>query len=109
MSYLAVLLLAPWLAILGWAYWAYPKSLPHTLSRRLFDALALLLASAATWWCAMAGYRAAIVPSVGGYGRSSGAIWQQVLPALQGYGACVAVLLLALYVRHLIWRHAAST
>ena len=108
MRYLAILLLAPWLLILGWAYWAYPKSLPRTAARRVFDLLAVVLAALAAGWSAIAGFEAAIVPVAGQFGPSSGAIWQQVLPALYGYGACVAVLLVALVVRALIWARKGS-
>jgi len=104
MRYLAILLLAPWLLILGWAYWAYPKSLPRTRARRGFDVAALLLAALAAIQCSNAAYDTAAVPTVGQYGPSSGAIWQQVLPALYGYGACVVVLVLAMIVRYLVWR-----
>lgn len=103
MRYLALLLLAPWLAVLGWAYFAYPKSLPRTLGRRAFDLAALLAAIAATVGAAAFGYEAVELPHVDRFGRASGAIWQQVLPALYGYGACVAVLLLALGLRWLAW------
>lgn len=103
MRYLALLLLAPWLLILGWAYFAYPKSLPRTPARRSFDVIALLLAVGATMAAAVLGYEAVQVPQAAQLGRASGAIWQQVLPALCGYGACVAVLLVALVVRHWLW------
>lgn len=108
MRYLAILLLAPWLLILGWAYWAYPKSLPRTRTRRSFDLAALLLAAFAAVECASTAFDTASVPAVGQYGPASGAIWQQVLPALYGYGACVVVLVLAMIVRHLLWRHRAN-
>ncbi|WP_266158960.1 hypothetical protein [Dyella silvatica] len=105
MRYLAILLLAPWLLILGWAYWAYPKSLPRTSGRRIFDFIMLLLAACAAVQSAVIGFEAATVPApMGEFGPSSGAIWQQVLPALYGYGACLVVLLLAMLIRHLIWR-----
>lgn len=103
MRYLALLLLAPWLLILGWAYFAYPKSLPRTAARRLFDTLALLLAAGAAMGAAARGFDVATLPAVGQFGRASGAIWQQVLPALYGYGAFAAVLLLAMLLRHLVW------
>jgi len=103
MRYLSILLLAPWLLILAWAYWAYPKSLPRTKGRRVFDVLALVLASVAAGWAAIAGFEGAAVPAAGQFGPSSGAIWQQVLPALYGYGACVAVLLGALLFRTFTW------
>ncbi len=104
MRFLAILLLAPWLLILGWAYWAYPKSLPRTRARRSFDVAALLLAAFAAVQCDIVAFDTASVPAVGEYGPSSGAIWQQVLPALYGYGACVLVLVLAMIIRHLVWR-----
>jgi hypothetical protein len=106
MRYLAVLLLAPWLLVLGWAYFSYPKSLPRTLARRAFDVLALVVAATAAVKCAMVGYDTARLPEAGTFGHTSGAIWQQVLPALIGYGVCVGVLALALLLRHLIWRRA---
>ncbi|SEJ03902.1 hypothetical protein [Frateuria terrea] len=104
LRYLALLLLAPWLLILGWAYFSYPKSLPRTAARRLFDWLALLLAVVSAAGCAMRGFDAAPPPAIDQFGRSSGAIWQQVLPVLLGYGACVAVLLAALLLRQAVWR-----
>ena len=104
MRYLAILLLAPWLLILGWAYWSFPKSLPRTSLRCWFDMAALLLAAFAAVECANTAFDTATVPTVGQYGHASGAIWQQVLPALYGYGACVVVLVLALIVRQLVWR-----
>ena len=108
MRYLAMLLLAPWLLILGWAYWAYPKSLPRTSLRRLFDALALLLAAALSIGLADSAFNAVTVAPVGDYGPPSGAIWKQVVPALYGYGGFLAVLALALPARWLLWRKAAS-
>lgn len=108
MRYLAILLLAPWLLVLGWAYFSYPKSLPRTAARRAFDALALAVAAVAAIKCAMLGYDAARLPPVDAFGHASGAIWQQVLPALIGYGVCVGVLALALLLRYLIWRRTRS-
>ncbi|MFI4957698.1 MAG: hypothetical protein ACHP7C_00860 [Lysobacterales bacterium] len=103
MRYLAILLLAPWLLILCWAYWAYPKSLPRTTVRRGLDAAALLLALIAAAQCAVIGFDQVELPVVDGFGRASGAIWQQVLPALYGYGAFTSVLLLAMLLRHVLW------
>ncbi len=104
MRYLAILLLAPWLLILGWAYWAYPKSLPRTRRRRLFDAAMLLVAASLGARMALYGFDAVSVAAAGQYGPQSGAIWKQVLPALCGYGAFVAVLVAALIVRSLLFR-----
>lgn len=104
MRYLALLLLAPWLLILGWAYWAYPKQLPSTARRRLFDLLALALAAIIAVQGARWGFDRAALPLPGQFGPASGAIWQQVLPALYGYGGFAGVLLLALLLRQRIWR-----
>jgi len=103
MRYLAILLLAPWLLILCWGYWAYPKSLPRTSFRRVFDVVALSLALLAAAECAVVGFDMVELPTVDGFGRASGAIWQQVLPALYGYGAFTVVLVLAMLMRHLVW------
>lgn len=103
MRYLAILLLAPLLLILCWGYWAYPKSLPRTSGRRIFDVAALLLALITAVQCAMLGFDTVELPTVDGFGRASGAIWQQVLPALYGYGAFAAVIVLAMLLRHARW------
>lgn len=106
MRYLAILLLLPWLLILCWAYWAYPKSLPRIAARRVFDVAAVLLALLAAAQCAALGFDHVEPPVVDGFGRASGAIWQQVLPALYAYGAFTAVLLPAALLRHALWRRA---
>ena len=103
MRYLAILLLAPWLLILCWAYWAYPKSLPRTSGRRIFDFVALLLAMIGATQCAVIGFDMAELPTSDQFGRASGGIWQQVLPALYGYGAFIAVLVLAMLLRYVCW------
>ncbi|AGG87692.1 hypothetical protein LRK24_16880 [Rhodanobacter denitrificans] len=103
MRYLAILLLAPLLLILCWGYWAYPKSLPRTSGRCIFDVAALLLALITAVQCAMLGFDTVELPTVDGFGRASGAIWQQVLPALYGYGAFAAVIVLAMLLRHAWW------
>ena len=104
MRYLAILLLAPWLLILCWAYWAYPKNLPRTWARRIFDVIFLLLAGIATVRAATIGFDRAELPEVDGFGRASGAIWQQVSPLLYGYAVFAVVLLLAMLLRYVIWR-----
>jgi hypothetical protein len=103
MRYLAILLLAPWLLILCWAYWTYPKSLSKTSGRRIFDFVALLLAMVATGASALFGFDMVQLPAAGQLGRTSGAIWQQVVPALYGYGAFIVVLVLAMLLRHACW------
>lgn len=110
MRYLSILLLAPWLLVLCWLYWAYPRALPRTAGRRAFDAFVLILAAVATTLAALAGFDTATLPEVGEFGPVSGGIWQQVLPALYGYGAFAAVLLPALWLRQRCWgRESASS
>jgi hypothetical protein len=106
MRFLAILLLAPWLLVLGGLYWAYPKNLARTPSRRAFDVVALALVAFVTVEFAMLGFDHATLPGENELGHMSGAIWQQVLPALYGYGAFTAALVLALLLRHLIWGRA---
>jgi hypothetical protein len=103
MRYLAILLLAPWLLILCGTYAAYPKSLPKTRGRRIFDVVVVLLAAVASVEGALLGFDAVSLPALGEFGKVSGGIWQQVLPALYGYGACLVVLVLGLAFRWLIW------
>lgn len=103
MRFLALLLLGPWLLILAWAYWAYPKSLPCTTWRRLFDTVALLLACIAAAWLAAIGYDSYVAVQPDEFGPRSGAIWQHVAPALYAYGGFSAVLAAAMLVRLLAW------
>jgi hypothetical protein len=103
MRFLALLLLGPWLLILAWAYWAYPKSLPRTAWRRLFDTIALVLSGIAAAWLAMIGYDGYVAVQADEFGRHSGAIWQHVAPALYAYGGFSAVLLVAALLRALVW------
>jgi hypothetical protein len=103
MRYLAFVLLMPWLLILCWAYWAYPKNLPRTRARRAFDAATVMLALVAAAETAVIGFDTAQQPSIGPFGRASGGIWQQVLPALYGYGALLVVLAVALGLRWWLW------
>lgn len=104
MRYLAIVLLGPCLLVLCGLYWAYPKSLPRTPARRAFDVVALGVMAFVTVCFALLGFDQATVPSEDELGRVSGAIWQQVLPALYGYGAFSVAFFSALWIRHLIWR-----
>jgi len=101
--YLSILLLAPWLLVLCVIYWIWPRSLPRTTGRRTFDVLVLLLAGIATALAALAGFDSAVLPEPGEFGPVSGSIWQQVLPALWGYGAFAAVIVPALVLRQWWW------
>ncbi len=108
MRYLSLLLMGPWLLILAWAYWAYPKSLPRTRGRRLFDLVALVLAAWATVWLAGAGYDGFEGVKVDELGVRSGAIWQQVAPILYAYGGFSGVLIPAALLRHWLWKRDAQ-
>ena len=91
MNALALILFLPWFAILGWAYWTFPKRSPRTAARSRFDAAALLIAiglSAAGMWHGMQADA----------GRHPD-IWKQVLACLYAYGAFLAVLGLAARMR----------
>jgi hypothetical protein len=101
------MLLAPWLIVLGWAYWQYPKALLKNVTRRSFDVLALIAAIAAAVQAAMMSFDAVVIPAADQFGPKSGAIWQQVVPALWGYGAFVAVLVVALIIRQFVWKQRA--
>ena len=97
MSLLALVLFAPWFAILGWAYWTFPRALPRTAARRAGDLLALLLAVIGSARAMHLAYAANV-----GFG---GAIWKQVIATLCGYGVFLAVLFAAFVLRSL-WKPA---
>lgn len=103
MRYLAILLLTPWLMILAWAYWSYPKSLPLGTARRLFDVAVVLLALVASVVSVSLGFDRVTLPQPGQFGLPSGSIWQQVLSVLIAYGVFVGVLVLGLWLRQLAW------
>jgi hypothetical protein len=104
MRFLAIGLLAPWLLVLAWAYWAYPKSLPRHAARRVFDAAAIALAAVVAVTLSLMAFDAVQVKQVGAFGPESGSIWKQVMPALYGYFSFMAVLALALWLRWIVWR-----
>lgn len=104
MRYLPLLLMGPWLLILAWVYWAYPKSLPKIWTRRLFDLVALALAAWVTIWLAAWGYDSFPGVTVDVLGKRSGAIWQQVGPALYAYGGFSVVMISAALLRWALWR-----
>lgn len=103
MRYLAILLLAPWLLVLCWIYWGWPKEMPRTRYRRAFDVLVLAVCITAMVECALLGFDTAAMPAPLEFGRASGGIWKLVAPALYAYGAFAAVLLPAAWIRHLCW------
>ena len=109
MRYLSLMLLAPWLLVLAWAYWTFPRTPSGGPGKRIFDVLAIGAALATSAWCALLAFDSVAIKSIGVLGPESGSIWKQVVPALYGYGAFVAVLIVALLVRYLIWQRGKST
>jgi len=90
-AYLALLLFAPWFAILGWAYWKFPKRQIVRGNTRRFDAGILLAAVALSalamrWTFGMDWSRA-------------GTLWPQVIATLAGYHAFLLVLLVGWLLR----------
>ena len=91
MSALALILFLPWFAILGWAFWTFPKRSPRTRARNRFDAGALLIAIGLS-----------AVGMVLGMQSDAGThpnIWKHVLACLYAYGAFLGVLALAATIR----------
>ena len=91
MPNLALILFAPWFAILGWAFWNYPGS--HAIGRgsRRFDltalAIALVLSVIAMRW-------AYFLPFQG-----TGSLWPQVIATLAAYHVFLAALVVAWFLR----------
>lgn len=87
MPNLALILFAPWFAILGWLYWAYPKSHQVSPARRRFDVIALLLAvilsAIAMRWAYFLHF------------ENAGRIWPQVIATLAGYKVFLITLVVA--------------
>jgi hypothetical protein len=90
-AYLALLLFSPWFAILGWAYWKYPRRQVAAGNTRRFDAgvllAAVLLSAAAMRW------------TYGMHFQHAGTMWPQVMATLAGYHAFLAVLVAAWLLR----------
>lgn len=99
MRYLSLLLLGPWLVLLAWAYWAAWKRSRMTWQHRLYDMVVIVVALVGAFGCALAAYDGIAIQSVGNFGRESGSIWKQVMPALYGYGAFAAVMIVGVAVR----------
>ena len=87
---LTLILFLPWFAILGVLSWVYPRQ-PRTAARRGFDLAALVLAVLASWVAMRWGMINA--------DPQAGAIWKQVLACLTAYGAFLAVLGIAAWLR----------
>ena len=97
--FVALLLIGPWLIVLGWLYWLYARRRASNGISARFDVGVLVAAAIATIACTALGYEAAL-----GHG---GAIWKQVAAALAAYAGFNAVLLFGL-LRHWRWHRRRS-
>ena len=91
MSFLALILFAPWFALLGWVYWAFPRTHAVSPARRRFDVAVLALALAATIAAMLGAYR---MPWA-----NTGSLWPQVVATLAAYHAFLFVLVVGWGVR----------
>lgn len=91
MRFLAILLLAPWLAVLGWLYWLYVRRTHGARTGAGADVLVLVCSAIAAIACTEAAF--AMETGI------AGAIWKQVAAALACYAGFSAVLLIGL-LRH---------
>jgi hypothetical protein len=86
--FIALLLIGPWLVVLGWLYWLYARRRAARGVSARFDAGVLLASAVAAVACTAIGYEAAL-----GHG---GAIWKQVAAALGAYAGFTLVILFGL-------------
>lgn len=101
---LAVALLAPWLLVLCFLYWVFPRSLPRTGPRRAFDLACIVLSLlAALGGALLAGHGQPPAPT-DALGHRAGDIWPEVLAALCAYAAFTVCLLAGLLIRAAVWR-----
>lgn len=87
---LALILFLPWYAILAGIYWFYPRQ-PRTRERSWFDAGAIAAALGASVLAMHWG----VLNANTGYGG----MWKQVLATSLSYGAFLAVLTAAVFLR----------
>lgn len=99
MRYLSLLLLGPWLILLAWIYWAALKRSRTTRLHKVYDMAVVAVALSAAYGFALVAYDDIAIQSVGNLGRESGGIWKQVMPALYGYGAFAAVMVVGMALR----------
>ncbi|HEX5354292.1 MAG TPA: hypothetical protein VFW60_09445 [Rhodanobacteraceae bacterium] len=95
--FVALLLIGPWLVVLGWLYWLYARRRAANGVSARFDAGVLLIAALAAIVCSAGGYQAAL-----GHG---GAIWKQVAAVLAAYAGFTVVVFAGL-LRHWAARNA---
>lgn len=99
-QFVALLLIGPWLVVLGWLYWLYVRRRAANGVSARFDVAVLVIAALATIACAAFGYQAAL-----GHG---GPIWKQVAAALGAYAGFNIVMLFGL-LRHWLARPRATS
>jgi hypothetical protein len=97
---LALILFLPWYGILAALYWFYPRQ-PRSAARRLFDAGALLVTTLGSIAAMRWGFLTA--------DTSVGVLWKQVLATSVSYGAFLAALTAAWFLRRSIFAHAPET
>ena len=73
-----------------------------TWQQRVYDMVVVVVALVAAYACALVAYDDIAVQGVGNFGRESGSIWKQVMPALYGYGAFAVVMMVGVLVRLLL-------
>ncbi|HUA81901.1 MAG TPA: hypothetical protein VL997_16110 [Dyella sp.] len=105
MRYLSLLLLGPWLLILAWIYWAVLKRFRVSWWLKAYDMAVIFIALGLAYASALIAFDDIAIQNVGSFGRESGGIWKQVMPALYGYGAFAAVMTAGLVVRSLLRRY----
>jgi hypothetical protein len=88
--HLALILFAPWFAVLSVLFWRYPRQ-PRGLARTLFDSASLTVATAA----AFAGMYWGMAHADAGYGP----MWKQVFATSLAYGLYLGVMAVALIAR----------
>jgi hypothetical protein len=93
--FVALLLIGPWLLVLGWLYWLYVRRRAANGVSVRFDVGVLAIAALATIASTAFGYQAAL-----GHG---GPIWKQVAAALGAYAGFNVVVLFGL-LRHWLAR-----
>ncbi len=94
-QFIALLLIGPWLAVLGWLYWLYVRRRVANGVSASFDVGVLVIAGLATIASTSFGYQIAL-----GHG---GPIWKQVAAALAAYAGFNLVVLFGL-LRHWLAR-----
>lgn len=98
--FIALLLIGPWLVVLGWLYWLYVRRRVVDGVPARFDTGVLVAAALATIAGTVIGYEAAL--------GHAGPIWKQLTAALGAYAGFNAAVLFGL-LRHWQARRRAGT